>query len=87
VGQRKGLWVPVTSLTPAKTGETIETRQVRFRTVGDITCTCPVESHAANANDIVIETLGVTVSERGATRMDDQTSEASMEKRKAEGYF
>ena len=87
VVQRKGLWVPVTPLTPAKTGETIETRQVRFRTVGDITCTCPVESHAANPTVIVIETLGVTVSERGATRMDDQTSEASMEKRKAEGYF
>ena len=85
--QRKGLLVPVTPLTPARSGETVEQVQVRFRTLGDITCTCPVASTAANAADIVTETLGVTVSERGATRMDDQTSEASMEKRKTEGYF
>jgi sulfate adenylyltransferase subunit 2 len=55
--------------------------------VGDITCTCPVESTAATPDDIVIETLAADVSERGATRMDDQTSDASMEKRKKEGYF
>ena len=47
----------------------------------------PVESAAASAAEIVIETLAVEVSERGATRMDDKTSEASMEKRKKEGYF
>ena len=57
------------------------------RTVGDITCTCPVESTAATAAEIVIETLAAEVSERGATRMDDKTSEASMEKRKKDGYF
>jgi sulfate adenylyltransferase subunit 2 len=62
-------------------------RDVRFRTVGDITCTCPVASTAASAADIVIETLAAEVSERGATRMDDQTSDASMEKRKKDGYF
>jgi len=55
--------------------------------VGDMTCTCPVESPAANATDIVAETLKVTISERGATRMDDRTSDASMERRKKEGYF
>ncbi len=87
VVERKGLLVPVTGLTPAKPGETIESRDVRFRTVGDITCTCPVESTAATAADIVIETLQADVSERGATRMDDKTSEASMEKRKKDGYF
>ncbi|MFO1262392.1 MAG: sulfate adenylyltransferase subunit CysD [Rhodoferax sp.] len=87
VVERKGLLVPVTDLTPAKPGETIESRDVRFRTVGDITCTCPVESLAASAADIVIETLQADVSERGATRMDDKTSEASMEKRKKDGYF
>jgi sulfate adenylyltransferase subunit 2 len=85
VVERKGLLVPVTPLTPLKTGETAETRHVRFRTVGDITCT--VESTAANAADIVIETLAADVSERGATRMDDKTSDASMEKRKKDGYF
>jgi len=87
VVERKGLLVPVTELTPLKAGETAETRHVRFRTVGDITCTCPVESTAATAADIVIETLAADVSERGATRMDDKTSDASMEKRKKDGYF
>jgi sulfate adenylyltransferase subunit 2 len=87
VMRRKGLLVPLTDVTPSEAGETIETVQVRFRTVGDMTCTCPVESSAVNATEIVAETLQVTVSERGATRMDDRTSEASMERRKKEGYF
>jgi sulfate adenylyltransferase subunit 2 len=87
VVERRGLLVPVTPLTPLRPGETAETRQVRFRTVGDITCTCPVESTAATADDIVLETLSAEVSERGATRMDDKTSDASMEKRKKDGYF
>jgi sulfate adenylyltransferase subunit 2 len=87
VVERKGLLVPVTDLTPAKPGEEVATRTVRFRTVGDITCTCPVQSTAANAADVVIETLAVEVSERGATRMDDKTSDSSMEKRKKDGYF
>jgi sulfate adenylyltransferase subunit 2 len=52
-----------------------------------MTCTCPVESPARNAAEVVQETLRVTVSERGATRMDDRTSDASMERRKKEGYF
>jgi sulfate adenylyltransferase subunit 2 len=85
--RRRGLLVPVTTVTPPEAGETVETVQVRFRTVGDMTCTCPVESDAANATEIVAETLTVTVSERGATRMDDRTSDASMERRKKEGYF
>ena len=87
VVERRGLLVPVTPLTPPRDGETVQTRTVRFRTVGDITCTCPVESPAASALDIVRETVQASVSERGATSMDDQTSDASMEKRKLEGYF
>nr|WP_297352217.1 sulfate adenylyltransferase subunit CysD [uncultured Caldimonas sp.] len=87
VVRRKGLLVPVTDVTPVQAGETVETAQVRFRTVGDMTCTCPVESDAATPAEIVAETLTVTVSERGATRMDDRTSDASMERRKKEGYF
>ena len=87
VVERRGLLVPVTELTPPRSGETIEVRDVRFRTVGDITTTCPVASLAADAGDVVLETLTVNVSERGATRMDDMTSEASMEKRKKDGYF
>ena len=85
--RRKGLLVPLTEVTPPEAGETVETATVRFRTVGDMTCTCPVESGAETAADIVAETLTVTVSERGATRMDDRTSDASMERRKKEGYF
>ena len=85
--RRKGLLVPVTEVTPVQPGEEVETVQVRFRTVGDMTCTCPVESAAASPAEIVAETLTVTVSERGATRMDDRTSDASMERRKKEGYF
>jgi len=87
VVRRRGLIVPVTELTPARAGETIEDVSVRFRTVGDISCTCPVESTAVSIEQIIEETTSATVTERGATRMDDQTSEASMEQRKKEGYF
>ncbi len=87
VVERKGLLVPVTELTPLRDGETAVEKTVRFRTVGDITCTCPVDSPALNAAAVVLETLAADVSERGATRMDDKTSDASMEKRKKEGYF
>ena len=87
VVRKKGLLVPVTAVTPPAADDTVESVAVRFRTVGDMTCTCPVESLAADAADVVGETLLVTISERGATRMDDRTSDASMERRKKEGYF
>jgi sulfate adenylyltransferase subunit 2 len=85
--RRGGSIVPVTNITPAKPGEHIEDLLVRFRTVGDITCTAPVESDADTVAKIVIETATTTITERGATRLDDQTSDASMEQRKKEGYF
>jgi sulfate adenylyltransferase subunit 2 len=87
VVRRRALLVSVTDVTPALPGDVVEPVQVRFRTVGDMTCTCPVESAAASAAEVVAETLTVTISERGATRMDDRTSDASMERRKKEGYF
>jgi sulfate adenylyltransferase subunit 2 len=87
VVRRQGLLVPVTPVTPVQPGDQLETVDVRFRTVGDMTCTCPVASLARSADDIVLETLSVTVSERGATRMDDRSSDAAMERRKKEGYF
>ena len=87
VVRRNGLLVPVTPITPPAAGETIETLRVRFRTVGDISCTCPVASDATTTDEIVAETVVTDITERGATRMDDQTSEASMERRKREGYF
>ncbi len=79
--------VPVTDLTPAGDGERVEHVSVRFRTVGDITCTAPVASDASSVEAIVAETAAATITERGATRLDDQTNDASMERRKKEGYF
>jgi sulfate adenylyltransferase subunit 2 len=79
--------VPVTELTPARDTETVEHVSVRFRTVGDITCTAPVASEASTFEAIIAETAATTITERGATRLDDQTNDASMELRKKEGYF
>jgi len=87
VFRRNGLVVAVTHVTQPKDGEKIEELSVRFRTVGDMTCTCPVESDAVTVAEIVAETVHTRITERGATRMDDQTSDASMERRKKEGYF
>ncbi len=87
VVRRNGVLVPVTPLTPPRAGERAEELTVRFRTVGDISCTCPVESVAANAGEIAAETAAARLTERGATRMDDRSSDASMERRKREGYF
>ena len=84
---RNGFLVPLTALTPAQKGEAIETKTVRFRTVGDISCTCPVASDAATVEAVIAETAMTKITERGATRMDDQASEASMEQRKKAGYF
>jgi sulfate adenylyltransferase subunit 2 len=79
--------MPVSELVQPRAGEKVVRKTVRFRTVGDITCTCPVESAAGNALEIIEETAITRITERGATRMDDQTSDASMELRKKEGYF
>ncbi|CAJ0712323.1 Sulfate adenylyltransferase subunit 2 [Ralstonia edaphis] len=87
VVRKNGLLVPVTPITPKADGDESEVLSVRFRTVGDISCTCPVASTAATPAEIIAETAVTEITERGATRMDDQTSEASMEKRKKEGYF
>ncbi len=85
--QRPGGIIPVSHLVQPQAGEMVVKKIVRFRTVGDITCTCPVESPAGNALEIIEETAITRITERGATRMDDQTSDASMELRKKEGYF
>ena len=87
VVRRKGLLVPVTLLTPKLPNEVSEVLDVRFRTVGDISCTCPVASTASTPLEIIEETAIADISERSATRLDDQASEAAMEKRKKEGYF
>ena len=87
VVRRNGALVPVTPITPPRESDRVEEIVVRFRTVGDIPCTAPVESRAATVEEIVAETATSDVTERGATRLDDRTSEASMEQRKREGYF
>ena len=72
---------------PLPPDEEIENMMVRFRTVGDITCTAPVASTADSIEKIIMETASTVITERGETRLDDQVSEASMEQRKKEGYF
>ena len=79
--------LPLSHLIDLKEGEKVENLMVRFRTVGDMSCTCPVESAAISVGEIIAETAITRITERGATRMDDQTSDASMELRKKEGYF
>ena len=85
--KRSGAIIPITEVTPPMPGEKIENLTVRFRTVGDITCTAPVLSEADTVEKIIMETASTVITERGETRLDDQVSDASMEQRKKEGYF
>ncbi|QRP97961.1 sulfate adenylyltransferase subunit 2 [Corynebacterium sp. FDAARGOS 1242] len=87
VFKRNGMW-----LTPGEWGgpredESLETRTVRYRTVGDMSCTGAVDSTASTTDEILAEISVSTLSERGATRADDKLSESAMEDRKKEGYF
>ena len=83
---RNGIICPISDFFPLRPGERSERRTVRFRTVGDMTCTAGVESPASTIQDIVDEIAAARTSERGA-RLDDTFSEAAMEDRKKEGYF
>ncbi|MEI8405721.1 MAG: sulfate adenylyltransferase subunit CysD [Actinomycetes bacterium] len=85
--KRDGMLLALSEWVQPRDGEQIETRTVRFRTVGDATCTGSVESSASTIEDIIAETATSTISERGATRADDKFSETAMEDRKREGYF
>jgi sulfate adenylyltransferase subunit 2 len=84
---RDGMLLAVTPFTQPTEGETVRTEWVRYRTVGDATCTGAVRSRARDVAAVVAETAASTISERGATRADDRTSEAAMEDRKRQGYF
>jgi len=84
---RDGMLVAVTPFTPVRDGERSRVETVRYRTVGDTTCTGAVASTAATVDEVVDEVAASTLTERGATRADDRTSEAAMEDRKREGYF
>ena len=79
-------WPSARSRSPAP-ARRAATRRVRYRTVGDMSCTGAVESDAASVADVVTEVAASTLTERGATRADDRISEAAMEDRKKEGYF
>lgn len=87
VVSRDGMWLAVGEHVTPREGESVETRTVRYRTVGDMSCTGAVESPAATAQDVLAEVMTSTLTERGATRADDRVSEAAMEDRKREGYF
>lgn len=87
VFQRDGMWLGVTEFLKPMESETVEERLVRFRTIGDATCTGAVDSPASNIEQVIDEVAATRLTERGATRADDRVSEAAMEDRKKEGYF
>lgn len=87
VFKRNGMWLAPGEWGGPAEGEALETRTVRYRTVGDMSCTGAVESTAATPDEVLAEISISTLSERGATRADDKLSESAMEDRKKEGYF
>jgi sulfate adenylyltransferase subunit 2 len=87
VFERDGMLLAVGPVSQPRESETVVTRQVRYRTVGDMSCTGAVESDALTVEDVIVEVAATRLTERGATRADDRISEAAMEDRKKEGYF
>jgi sulfate adenylyltransferase subunit 2 len=87
VFNRDGMWLAESPYVTVLDGEEVEERIVRFRTVGDASCTGAVESTAATLDEVIAEVAATRITERGATRADDRISEAGMEDRKKEGYF
>ena len=87
VVKRDGMLLAITPFLTLLPDEVPEEMLVRFRTVGDATCTGAVESPASNPSEVIIEVAAARITERGATRADDRISEAGMEDRKREGYF
>ncbi len=87
VVERDGMLLAISPWVQPQPGEHVSERTVRFRTVGDATCTGAVASEAATLQQIIAETAASRISERGATRADDRFSESAMEDRKREGYF
>jgi sulfate adenylyltransferase subunit 2 len=87
VFSRGDMWLTAGEWGGPKDGETVERRLVRYRTVGDMSCTGAVDSDAATIEQVITEIAASRLTERGATRADDKLSEAAMEDRKREGYF
>jgi sulfate adenylyltransferase subunit 2 len=86
VFSRNGSYLAVSEFVPMLDTEKAEVKTVRFRTIGDITCTGAVESSASNLDEVIAEVAAARQTERG-TRSDDKRSETAMEDRKREGYF
>jgi sulfate adenylyltransferase subunit 2 len=84
---RDGMLYAVSDFVELLDGETPERASVRYRTVGDMSCTGAVRSVAGALEDVVAEIAATRITERGETRADDRVSEAAMEDRKREGYF
>jgi sulfate adenylyltransferase subunit 2 len=82
-----GQWVAVSEFVNLEPGDLIQNKKVRYRTVGDMTCTAAVESEAATLEEVIAEIKATRISERGETRIDDRVTEAAMEDRKKNGYF
>ena len=87
VFERDGMLLAVSPVSQPRGTEQVKTVQVRYRTVGDMSCTGAVESDALSVEDVVVEVAATRITERGATRADDRMIEAAMEDRKKEGYF
>lgn len=87
VFRRDGMWMAWSPYLPLLPGEEVKTASVRFRTVGDMTCTACVESTASTVDEVIAEIAASRITERGASRADDKFSETAMEDRKREGYF
>lgn len=85
--EHEGQLVATSSFIQLEPGDKVSVKQVRYRTVGDMTCTAAVESNATKIDDIINEIIATRTSERGETRIDDKVSEAAMEDRKKNGYF
>jgi sulfate adenylyltransferase subunit 2 len=87
VFDRDGMWLAVGPYSAPREGESARTLRVRYRTVGDMSCTGAVASSAADVDAVLAEVAATRITERGATRADDRLTEAAMEDRKKEGYF
>ena len=87
VFERDGMLLSESEFIQRMEGEEVFTETVRYRTIGDMTCTGAVRSTASNWDEIIDEVAATRITERGATRADDRVSEAAMEDRKKEGYF
>src|SRR5215469_4616865 len=87
VFERDGILLPDHEVVPRGADEPLFEARVRYRTVGDMTCTGAVESAAVSVDDVIAEIAATRITERGQTRADDRTSESAMEDRKREGYF